>query len=208
MDVMDETEAAACLAKECGLKHEVIEVYWEDFERFAPILMKHKGMPIHSIEVQIYKAALAAKASGFENIIFGENADIIYGGMDGLLAKDWLIGEFIDRYSYVLPYKVLRESMLISEPFKKYEHDGRCDANSFINEFFRQEALGTYNNACQTAGIKFVGPYSRTEMKPPMDLGRVRRGDTKYLVREAFHKLYPEYEVPKKSLCYVRQVNG
>ena len=58
----------------------------------------------HSIEVQIYKAALKAKEEGFERLIFGESSDVSYGGLSGLMSKDWRVGEFIDRYTYVKPY--------------------------------------------------------------------------------------------------------
>ena len=75
VDVVDETIQAEKYAKECGLCHKVIEIYWEDFEKYAPVLMRRKGAPIHSIEVQIYKAALQAKADGFDSLIFGESAD-------------------------------------------------------------------------------------------------------------------------------------
>ena len=83
--VTDETEQAAFWAAKCGLRHEVIDIKWEDIEKVTPILMKHKGAPIHSIEAQIYIAALKAKSDGYTKLIFGENADIIYGGMNGLL---------------------------------------------------------------------------------------------------------------------------
>lgn len=106
IEVTDESSQARKYADECKLQHEIVEIYWEDFEKYAPILMKNKGMPIHSIEVQIYKACLKAKEEGIEAFVFGETADIIYGGLSQLLAKDWTISEFIDRYSYVLPHKV------------------------------------------------------------------------------------------------------
>lgn len=199
IEVTDETKVAAMYAKECGLVHKVIEIYWEDIEKYAPVLMRHKKAPIHSIEVQIYKAALQAKTDGFERLIFGENADIIYGGMNGLLSKDWLIGEFIDRYSYVLPYKALKDFELITEPYKKYTDMGRCDAYGFINEFFRKESLGSYFNACDTAGIQFVGPFSNTYLATPIDYERIRNGEPKYLVREVFYKLYEGFNVPPKT---------
>jgi hypothetical protein len=53
MKVTDETIQAAKYAEVCGLKHEIIEIYWEDFEQYAPILMANKGAPCHSIEIQI-----------------------------------------------------------------------------------------------------------------------------------------------------------
>ncbi len=196
--VVDETQSAAKIAMMCGLKHKIIEIYWEDVERFAPALMAHKGMPIHSIEVQIYKAALQAKQDGFERLIFGENADIIYGGMTGLLKKNWHIGEFINRYSYVMPYQVLREPLIITAPFEEFEMNGYCDAYQFTNKYFRGEALGTYNNACELAGIQFAGPFSRTYLDGQIDLERIRSGEGKYLVREAFSTLYPNMEIPPK----------
>ena len=198
IEVTDETGAAAAYAAECGLKHKVIEIYWEDIEASAPLLMKHKGAPIHSIEAQVYKAALQAKADGFTKLIFGENADIIYGGMDGLISQDWTFGEFVDRYSYIKPYHVLTDPVMILEPFLEFAEEGMVEAHDFINKYFRQEALGTYTNACQCGGVEFVGPYSKTVMDIPMDYQRVRDGDTKYLVREVFRKLYPEFEMAKK----------
>ena len=196
--VTDESERAAYYAKTCNLDHQILDIYWEDIERVVDDLMRHKGGPVHSIETQIYLAALKAKEEGFENIIFGENADIIYGGMNGLLQKDWLFGEFVDRYSYVMPYKVLKDPAMPLEPFMEFCKDGHIDGHDFINKYFRQEALGTYNNACNTAGINFVGPYSETVLDAPIDYERVRSGDTKYIIREAFKILYPDYKAPDK----------
>lgn len=196
--VTDETERASYYAKTCNLDHQIIDIYWEDIERVIDELMRHKGGPVHSIEAQIYIAALKAKEEGFENIIFGENADIIYGGMNGLLQKDWLFGEFVDRYTYVKPYYVLKDGEMLLDPFKEFCKDGHIDGHDFINKYFRQEALGTYNNACDTAGIKFVGPYSETVFDEPIDYERIRSGDTKYVIREAFKILYPDYEAPEK----------
>lgn len=196
--VTDESEQAKRYADICKLKHKIIDIHWEDIENVVDELMKHKGGPIHSIEAQIYIAAKAALSEGFTKFIFGENADIIYGGMNGLLAKDWTLGEFVDRYAYVLPYKVLKNPMLPLDPFYKFEKKGHIDGHDFINCYFRQEALGTYKNACSTAGIQFVGPYSMTYLADSIDYHRIRSGETKYIVREAFHKLYPELEVPGK----------
>lgn len=197
-EVYNETQSAKEYAEMCELRNKVVEISWDDMMNNTPILMKHKGAPIHSIEAQIYKAACTAREDGYTKLIFGENADIIYGGMDGLLAKDWTIGEFIERYSYVLPYKVLREFEMNIEPFKKYEQNGKIEAHSFINEYFRKEALGTYNNSCKVAEIEFVGPYSTTKWAEAIDYTRIRGGESKYLVREIYHRLYPNKEIAKK----------
>lgn len=198
LEVTDESAQAAKYAAECGLKHEVIEIYWEDYIRFAPILMKHKGAPIHSIEVQIYKAALKARGGGFERLIFGESCDLNYGGLSGLMSNDWRIGDFIDRYSYVKPYAVLKDSDLILDPCLRYEQNGFINVHEFCRGFFLEEAMGSYTNACETAGIKVETPYVHTTLAEALDIERIRAGENKYLVREAFHSLYPGYEAPAK----------
>ena len=198
IQVTDETTTAKKWAEMNHLDHEVIDITWDDIIPAADDCMKHKGAPIHSIEAQIYIAAKKAVDDGKTKFILGENADIIYGGMNGLLAKDWLYHEFVDRYTYVMPYHVLRDPLMLLDPYKEFEKDGHIDGHEFINTYFRQEALGTYTNACQTAGIIFVGPYSLTYMNCPIDYERIRSGDTKYIIRELFKELYPGIELPEK----------
>ncbi len=198
IQVIDESPMAKKWADINGLEHEVIDIYWEDIVPAAEECMKHKNAPIHSIEAQIYLAAKKAKEQGYTKFILGENADIIYGGMNGLLEKDWLYSEFVDRYTYVMPYKVLRDFVMPLDPYKEFEVDGHIDGHDFINKYFRQEALGTYTNACNTAGIEFVGPYSRTYLDDPIDYKRIRSGDTKYVIRELFRELYPGENLPDK----------
>lgn len=197
-EVVDESVAARKWAQLNHLDHEVVDIYWEDVKSAADACMRHKGGPIHSIEAQIYIAARKAAENGIRKLIFGENADIIYGGMDGLLAKDWLYSEFVDRYTYVMPYRVLRDPIMPLEPYAVFEKDGHIDGHDFINTYFRQEALGTYTNACAAAGIEFVGPYSETVLDAPIDYARIRAGDTKYIIRELFRALYPDVELPEK----------
>ena len=200
MQVTDESVQAARYAKECGLEHKVIEIYWEDFLQFTPSLMQHKGAPIHSIEVQIYKAALQAKADGCDTIIFGESADLNYGGLSGLLSKDWTVGEFIDRYSYVKPYAVLREFCLPIEPITKYEKNDLIDVHEFNRGFFMSEAMGSYSNACELANIQLFTPYAETFLSLPLDIQRIRSGENKYVIREAFEAMYPVgWTIPPKT---------
>ena len=54
-------------------------------------------------------------------------------------------------------------------------------------------------NATRMAGIELIVPYAYTKMKNPLDLGRVRRGENKYLIREVFSRLYPGLEIPPKT---------
>ena len=198
IDVANEVPQASKYANECKLDHEVVEIYWDDFEKFAPLLMEHKGAPIHSIEIQIYKAAKRAKENGFDAIIFGESADLNYGGLSGLMSKDWTVGEFIDRYNYVQPYHALKEFELITSPFLQYENDGYIDVFEFCRGFFLREAMGSYTNACECAGIELICPYVRTKLSVAIDYDRIRAGENKYIIRDLFRRLYPEHEIPAK----------
>lgn len=199
MEVVDESPQAARYAAECGLEHRIVEVYWEDMVKMPPVLMRHKGAPCHSIEVQIYKASLKAIEDGFDNFIFGESSDIVYGGLSGLLSKDWTIGQFVDRYSYVLPYHVLKSFNMVTKPYIDSSHDGRVDAHKFINTTLFEEAINSYENACAVAGIKLYMPYSKTVLSVPLDYNRIRSGENKYIVRELFNKLYPGWNIPTKT---------
>ena len=200
IQVTDESPQAARYAQECGLIHEVVEIYWEDVEAFAPKLMLHKGAPIHSIEVQIYKAACKAKADGCDILIFGESADCNYGGLSNVMSREWTFGEYVDRYSYVLPYKALKEWSLELTPFVRHcRPDGFVDVHEhFRNEYF-PESMGSYANAMECAGVGLVAPYANTWMACDMDYERVRAGENKYLIREVFNRLYPGWTVPKKT---------
>lgn len=196
---IDETKRAKEFADKCNLDHRIVEVYWEDYIKLSPELMKHKGAPIHSIEPQIYKAALQARKDGIEGLVFGESADAIFGGLDGLLSKDWLFDDFVYRYSYVLPDRVLKQSEIILEPYRRFQVGEYINVYKFISEFFYLESVASYTNACSLAGIEFIAPYVKMKMDIPLDLKRIRSGDSKYLVRELFNRLYPNYKIPQKT---------
>lgn len=199
VEVTNEVPMAKKYAEECGLSHKVVEIYWEDFEKYSPILMKHKKAPIHSIEVQIYKAALQAKQDGIDILLFGESADVIYGGLSGLLSKDWKIGDFIERYSYLLPYLVMKNPVMPIEIYQAFNKDGYVDPHKFVSNFFIQEGLESYLNATQTAGINIITPYAETYLATTIDYNRIRNGENKYLVREIFKRLYPNFSIPPKT---------
>ena len=197
--VIDESVRAAHYAEICRLNHKVVDIYWEDVEAVVDKLMLRKGAPIHSIETQIFIAAQKVLADGFPKFIFGETADAIYGGHDGLMSKDWLFGEFIERYSYIMPYKVLKNPQMPLEPFKEFEVDGHIDPHDFMERYYRPESLGSYVNACAEAKIELIAPYSLTRLANPIDYKKIRSGEPKYIVREAFRKLYPDEDMPKKT---------
>lgn len=202
VETTDESPRAAQYLAYTGkpLEHKIVPIYWEDMIELSDPLMIRKGAPIHSIEVQICKAAQQARADGCDIFVFGETADCIYGGHSQLLSRDWTFGDFVERWSFVQPYKVLRNYVEDLSIYRDYvQEDGYIDVLPFLSFFESEASLNSYMNACGLAGMAFEAPYSHTVMADPLDLERVRRGENKYLVREVFHKLYPGFEVPPKT---------
>lgn len=196
---INETDQAAKYARICGLDHEVIDMTWKDFEELTPELLKFDGVPFHSIEVQLLKAARLAKAAGFDRLVLGESADGVFGGLSGLLSQDWDLEGILNRYSFVLPSRALREPVDVAEVYRRYlKPDGMIDIEAFLREVFCVESAGSYRHAFELAGVEACMPYGQMKLAKPLDLARVRRGESKYLLRELFARRYPTIPIPEK----------
>lgn len=181
-----------------NLKHTLVNIDFDDYKMYTPVVMNTKGAPVHSIEPQIYKAAIQAKKDGVQLIIVGESADLIFGGMDKLISKDWTFEDFSRRYTFLEPGLVLSNPIDVSDLYEKYRQGDKIDFMTFMDEVFSIESSSSYLNAFKTAGIKYYDPYAQMIMKEPLDLERVRNGEPKYLVRELFAKRYPGLPIPDK----------
>ena len=181
------------------LKQNMVNISFEDYKKYNPIVCKTKCAPVHSIEPQIYKAAMMAKENGDELIIVGESSDLVFGGMDKLLAEDWDFDKFVKRYTFLDPKLVLNDPVDVSDLFEKYRlPNNKIDFLTFMDEVFAIESSSSYLNAFNTAGMDYYDPYAKLIMTEPLDLNRVRNGESKYLIRELFAKKYPEIPVPDK----------
>lgn len=191
---------AQAYCKRLGLEHHLIEINFDDYKQYTPITMQHKGAPVHSIEPQIYKAALAAKKDGVQLILVGESADLIFGGMDKLISRDWDFDDFVKRYTFLPPEQVLSApDMSVYQLYDAYRlPDGKIDFMRFMDDVFSIESSGSYWNAFGVAGLPYHDPYARMIMSNPLDLSRVRNGEPKYLVRELFAMRHPSMEIPFK----------
>lgn len=181
------------------LNHHLIDITMEDYEKFTPIVMRHKFAPVHSIEPQIYKAAELAKKEGVQLMIVGESADLIFGGMDKLITPEWTFDAFAKRYTFLDPYLVLNKPVSQAELFEKYRQ-GKDGINvlKFMDEVFSIESSGSYLNAFGAAWMPYYDPYAKLVMADPLDMKRVRSGEPKYLVRGLYAIKYPELEIPFK----------
>ena len=191
-------ERAKIYCKKFKLNHHLIEITIDDYKKYAPIVMKRKGAPVHSIEPQIYKAATKAKEYGVEIMLVGDGADYVFGGMDKLLSQEWKFNDFIDRYLLLDPKIVLKNPVDLTELFNKYRQGEYIDLIRFMEEPVTEESYGSYENALHSAGMEYLDPYERLKPKEPLDINRIRKRESKYLIRELFRKKYPELNIPEK----------
>lgn len=196
---INETEQAKKYTDILGLNHEIIEIKWEDFEILTPVLLRHNQVPFHSIEVQLLKASLYAQSKGIDRIIYGDAADYVFGGMDQIISKDWTYDEFYEKYTFLPPEKVLKNYVDIHFVYDKFKlENNKIDFLSFLHDMMDIESYTTYEEAFDTAGIKYLDPYLSMKMVEPWDLERIRRGESKYMIRELFTERYPNLRIPEK----------
>ena len=194
----EELARAEYYAKYYNLKLHYVDINWETVEKCLIPVMREKNAPVHSIEPQLYQAALQAKQDGVTRLIVGESSDLIFGGMDQLLSKDWTVEEFQKRYTFLDPTLVLREPIDMSYLYERYRECEKIDFLHFMDDVFSRESSSSYYNAFKAADMSYTDPYALLRMADPLDLNRVRNGESKYLIRELMHKKYPEIPVPNK----------
>ena len=172
---------------------------WADFEELTPEILKMDGVPFHSNEVQLLKAARYAKSQGIERIIIGDAADYVFGGMDRILSKDWTFDEFYNRFNYINPEEVLKNGQSVKEIYEPYRTGSNSiDFQTMLKDYMDIESDTSYMHAFHNAGIEYLDPYSYMDLAEPLDLARIRAGESKYLIRELFAKRYPTIHVPTK----------
>lgn len=199
---VEDMKRAKLYAERYHLNLHYVDIDWSVVEKNLPILMERKGAPVHSIEPQIMEAAVQAKKDGVEMMVAADGSDLVFGGMDKMLSKDWSFDEWVDFYTFCDPKTVLNEPVDMSYLFERYRLPGnKIDFLRFIEEVFGYESSGSYCNAFICADMKykpFYDPSGMVKMADPLDLERVRKGESKYLIRELYHKCYPDMSIPEK----------
>lgn len=194
-----DVERAKTYCAKFGLVHHLIEITFDDYKKYTPIVMAAKCAPVHSIEPQIYKAAIMAKKDGVEMILVGESADLIFGGMDKLITPQWDFEGFAKRYTFLEPELVLTNPVSQRALYENYRTgENSIDYMRFMDEVFSIESSSSYLNAFGVAQLPYYDPYARLVMADPLDMERVRGGEPKYLVRGLYALKYPELEIPFK----------
>lgn len=193
-----EVERAARICEQNGLEHIVVEVTWENYDSVMDDLSVKDGCPVFGNEPQLFFLTKRVKEDGHDTVILGDNADMAFGGMDQLLSKDWLFDDFIDRYTFVPPERVLKNPVDMKHIYEPYRRGKYIDTIGFLNDIFMSSSGVAYYNSFRNLGMKWLDPYADLKMSEPLDLYRVRNGDSKYLLRELYRMKYPDISVPEK----------
>jgi hypothetical protein len=195
----DELSRAQEFARRCRLNLHYVDIDWSVVEECVNPVMASKGAPVHSIEPQLYFAAHQAVRDGVTRMVIGDAADYVFGGMDGLYAKDWTFEEFVRRYVYVDPVSVLVNPVPMDYLFERYRTgENSIDFVKFLDVVCMDESYSSYENAFAAAQMPYTDPYEALVMTCPLDLSRIRSGDSKYIVRDLFRMRYPGLPVPGK----------
>jgi asparagine synthetase B (glutamine-hydrolysing) len=203
---IDESPAAAHFASIAGLRHQVVDVTWSDYQAATDWLALRKRAPLHAVEVGLCKAALRASADGLTTLIVGNGADSTFGGLDKLLARDWSPAAFIARYTFVDPERVLRECGDSDRVFAQWRRADGFDAVGFLKVVHGEGVTQAFMNAIGAAGCVMRAPYEELLLDVPLDLARVRNGESKYILRDVFRRLYGAEIAPEK-IAFVRPMD-
>jgi asparagine synthetase B (glutamine-hydrolysing) len=195
---IDESPAASHFASVAGLRHEVVDVGWPDYETATDWLTLRKRAPLHAVEVGLHKAALRASGDGLTTLIVGNGADSTFGGLDKLLARDWTPEAFLGRYTFVNPRRVLRECGDSERVFAAWSDGETFDIAGFLKVVHGEGVTQSFMNAIGAAGCAMRAPYEELVMGVPLDLARIRGGESKYILREVFRRLYGAELAPEK----------
>lgn len=196
---LDESIPARVYAERLGLRHAVVEIDWADYAVFGPGLMRRKKAPLHAIEVPLHKAALAAKADGVDTLLVGNGADSTFGGMDKLLSRDWPLEEFYRRYTFVDPFAALDEPVDLRSIYQAYLNpDGFIDTQRFLKTVHGLGIIQSFENAIHSAGLGLLEPFEQLRYTRPLDLARIRAGESKYLLKALFRRLFNGLAPPEK----------
>jgi len=204
---IDESAAAAHYAAQCGLMHHIVTVTWADYQAHMDDLMRHKRSPLHPVEVGLFLAARQAAADGVRTLVLGNGADSTFGGLDKLLARDWTPAEFVARYTFLDPRRALRQPADLWPTFAPYAHGEVFDTSGFLKTVHGQGVIQAFDNAIGAGGCRTAEPYERLSLDRPLDLDRIRRGESKYLLRAVFAQLYPTRPQPDK-IAFARPMDA
>jgi hypothetical protein len=204
---IDESGQAAAYAKRCGLAHTILDIAWDDYEADIDTLMRNKKAPLHPVEVGLLEAARRARADGVNRLVLGNGADSTFGGLDKLLSRDWTFEEFMTRYTFVDPAPVVRRPVSMREAYEPYRKGDGIDVIGFLKVVHGLGVVQAFENAIRAGDCSIMAPYEELVLDAPLDIARIRGGQSKYIIREVFDRLYPGIAQPDK-IAFARPMDA
>ncbi|MCR5304800.1 MAG: asparagine synthase [Lachnospiraceae bacterium] len=196
----EELERAEYFAKTYDMKLHYVDISWDVVERNLGTAFEANHVPVHSIVPQLYEAVLAAKADGIERLVLGECADNRFGGFSRAYSREWMFDDFVRFFTYTEPALALKEPVDMTYAFEPFRIDGgRIDYMRFMQTIYARESETSYVSLFKKCDMKWLYPYENLCAKGGLDYARIRRGETKYIIRELFRDKYPGYPVPEKN---------
>lgn len=204
---VDESIAARQFADRLGLRHTIVTVTWDDCLNSMDALMRRKRSPLHPVEPALFLATRAAAADGVRTLEVGNGADTTFGGLDKLLSRDWAFDEFVGRYTFLEPAAVLHEAVSMRQAFEPYRRGDGIDVSGFLKTVHGLGVVQMFENAVAAGGCDIVAPFEDLTLDAPLDLERIRSGESKYILREVFAHLFPGMELPPK-IAFARPMDA
>lgn len=196
----EELNRAEKFAAYYGLTLHYVDINWDSVLEALPHVIASKGAPVHSIEPQLYVAAQQAKCDGVSRLIIGDGSDYVFGGMDKLMSRDWNYSDWKERFTYLNPALVLKEPVDMDYLFQRYKTgENDIDWLKMMDEVATEESYSSYENAFYAAQMPYTDPYDHLQLAEPLDLKRIRSGESKYVIRALFKMKYPDLPLPEKN---------
>ena len=167
--IIDEASNAKIYADKCRLKHKIVEVSWDDYDKSIDLLMLNKGSPLHPMEPSLFKTASVAKADGVD-VLIGGWGSAKFGEKGRLLEKDWrTIDEMVKLWRFVDPILILNKPVSTREIFEQYSINGIINTYYFFMIFYGTETNRAFLNPIYSVGCDIRNPYQELELNITID---------------------------------------
>lgn len=181
---------------------ELHKVYVDDktYRKWVPILMRVKKSPLHPCEIAVAEALQCAQTLGINIVFAGWGCDTYFGGMDKLLSRDYSTAhEFAERYTYLQPNIVLKNpDENVQMYFDRYQTEFGFDTFRFLEENYHGMTLQSFYYLPKMFHIQMKCPWGSIGLNEPLDLNKIRNGQPKYIVADAFKHLSGCLSIPEK----------
>jgi asparagine synthetase B (glutamine-hydrolysing) len=158
-------------------------------------LISKKGDGLHPNEPCLYLIAKQAKKDGYKTILSGEGADGYFGGYTDLLSNE--DKTMSNEMAFRLRYLIFNTQDVI--PFEKWQKWGMY---RFLIEVHEPALIDRAYNACSSAGIKVLFPYTLNGIPQMMWEAPMGQKIDKPILKEIALKYLPKDIIYQKKIGF------